>query len=609
MSRDSEKRPWESVEEDEETGARETRKGRSSVPGESSSSNPREIQVVLIDESLEVERQGRQVDMEIEPEADVSSVDSIGVEAFGEAGVEASRLDQSVDRVFAPQEREQPSSGQFAVWVAEGLRVESGSHPDVEPVSPDQEVEKQDEFQQVTLQDLVSEKVVHSVNQQMAPTRRRSQGRPRVELDDEDPVFSWTGGSLYSSGRPTLVIHRSSEDLDTRSFLQVLLRDTYKEIEGGEPGAETVEFVAKEPRIPQVQRNIVTLDLTDGGWQSDMRGGSPVIERNNVDIVPTLRDVASTLYTGELGYLVVDVPDRWEGDLLQGNFFDRLVERVAEAGLPDDGENQGFFEVLRSSPVVVANPKIEAEETLFERVCRYFSVGDNGGQVSSVDQVERVREQVLRRNDWKRIALTERQSADDESDEHYFWKAAIAEGLAWEMQHSFETQRRPDQDNRPFAEFLKTQILGEGIIQTESTPSEDEQIEPDILIESYPQEWVTDGIKEFLDLEADPSQDIVFEFETGRSEGAFNFRKIRETLEKYPEADVKGKHIYVVLPTRLFFRGEKRARMILDLVESWDKVPRNRDLSASVSVPVLGAGYCRGLIPATALVDGLYEGD
>lgn len=612
MSRDSERRPWESIEEDEETGAGETRKGRSSVSGESGSSDLKEIQVALVDETLEVERQEQYVDTRMEPESDVSSVDTTGVEAFGEAGLEASRLNQSVDRIFTPQKRVQPSGSQFAVRVTEGLRAETVSHSDIKTVSPNQELEEEEEFQLVTLQELVSEKVDHSVNQQMTPAQQRSQGRNPVELDKEDPVFSWTGGSPYSSGRPKLVIHRSSEDSDTLSFLQVLLRDTYKEIEGGEPGAETVEFVANEPRIPQVQKNIVTLDLTGDEWQSNMRGESPVIERNDVDIVPTLRDVASTLYTGELGYFVVDVPDEWEGDLLQEDFFDRLVERVAEAGLPEEGEDKGFFEVLRSSPVVVADPKVEDEDALFERVFRYFSVGDHVSQFSSVDQVEQVREQALRRNDWKRIALTERQSAEDESDEHYFWKAAIAEGLAWQMQKYFETQQRPHQDDQPFAEFLKTQILGKEIIQTESTPSnlaEDEQIESDILIESFLQEWVKNGIQEFLDLDEDLSQDVVFEFETGRSEGAFNFRKIRETLEKYPKAGAKRKNIYLVLPTRLFFRGEKRARMILDLVESWKEEYQNHGLSASVFVPVLEDGYCRGLKPGQELVNSLYEGD
>lgn len=616
MSRDSEEKPQESIEGDQETGASEPRTGQSSISGEESGegspSDLKEIRVTLVDDVLEAEKQEPHVDRQIKPETDVSQTGSTTLETLSEDSIEASKISHSVEQRTVPQKDVTATRNQLTIPVTDDLEAYTVSHTDIKTVSPNQKLEEKEEFQLATLQELLSDKIEHSVNHQMTPAQKRSQGREPMELDEEDPVFTWGGGSPYSSGRPKLVIHRSSENLDTLPFLQVLLRDTYKEIEGGEPGAETVEFVANEPRIPQVQKNIVTLDLTNGEWQSNMRGETPVIERNDVDIVSTLREVATTLYTGELGYFVVNVPDEWEGDLLQGDFFDKLVKRIAEAGLPEEEESKGFFEVLRSSPVVIADPKVEEESELFESVARYFSISNDPDRFVSVEQVEQIREQALKRNDWKRIALTERQSSGEESDEHYFWKAAITEGLAWEMQQYFETQERPNQDDQSFEEFIRTQILGDEVIETEKNIGDSDEetgIEPDILIESFYQNWVGDGIKEFLDINEDIAQDVAIEFETGRSEGAFNFRKVRETLEKYPNTGASRKLICLVLPTRLFFRGEKRAQMILDLVSSWDKENPGQSLSAEVFVPILEDGYCRGLESADKVVDRLYRGD
>jgi len=616
MSRDSEEKPQESIDGNKESGASESRTGQSSVSGEESGegspSDLKEIRVTLVDEVLEVEKQEPHVDRQIKPEKDVSQTGSTTLETLSENSIEASKISHSVDQRIVPQKDITATRNQLTITVTDGLEAYTVSYTDIKTVSPNQKLEEEEEFQLATLQELLLDKIEHTVNDQMTPAQLRSQGREPMELDEEDPVFTWGGGSPYSSGRPKLVIHRSSENLDTLPFLQVLLRDSYKEIEGGEPGAETVEFVANEPRIPQVQKNIITLDLTNGEWQSNMRGETPVIERNDVDIVSTLREVASTLYTGELGYFVLNVPDEWEGDLLQGDFFDKLVKRIAEADIPEEEESEGFFEVLSSSPVVIADPKVEAESELYENIARYFSINSDTDIFVNVDQVEQVREQALKRNDWKRIALTERQSSGKESDEHYFWKAAITEGLTWEMQQYFETQERPNQDDQSFEEFIRTQILENQIIETEKNIGDSDEetgIEPDILIESFHQNWVEDGIKEFLDLDDDIAQDVAIEFETGRSEGAFNFRKVRETLEKYPNAKVNRKMICLVLPTRLFFRGEKRAQMILDLVSSWDKEDPGQSLSAQVFVPVLEDGYCRGLESADKVVDRLYKGE
>lgn len=612
MSHDSDRKPEDRPEKSEGTGASEARKGRNTAPGEAADESPgdkKEIQVALVDEVLETEQYEMTVSDQIVPSTDVSEPPLVSVESISKADIEVSRLGQEVDTIVNPGEHHQSASIQHNIPVIERLEAHPVAHSTAEVVTPAQDVEQKDEVQLVGVQEIIANRLNQPVNHKVTPAQYRTQGREPMELDEDDPVFTWTGGSPYNSGRPKLVIHRSPEELSTLPFLRVLLRDTYKEIEGGEPGAETVEFVANEPRIPQIQKNIVTLNLTEDAWQSDMRDENPVIERNDIDIVPKLREVAATLYTGELGYFVVNVPNTWEGDLIQEDFFGKLVERVANAGVSEADEGGGVFEVLESSPVVVANPKIETKEELFSSVSQYFSLEDSVGKFVSVDQIEHVKEQTLRQNDWKRIALTERQSREDESDEHYFWKAIIAEGLARELWKYHETNRRPNQDDRPFGEFLKQEILSKETIRTEVTVGDTDDnsgIKPDILIGSVTSTWMKDALKEFLNRDENLTRDVVIEFETGRSEGAFNFRKIRETLEKYPTNGVSGTAIQLVLPVRLFFRGEQRARMILDLIESWNDEDPGQRLSATALVPVLRQGSCRGLKSANQLVEDLY---
>ena len=83
------------------------------------------------------------------------------------------------------------------------------------------------------------------------------------EVEEIDPVFEWSGGLPYGTNRPTLILHCAEEGIPSFRFMQRCLRDTYAELEGGEPTVEPVEFVANEPQVPVVGGRIVTLDLTD----------------------------------------------------------------------------------------------------------------------------------------------------------------------------------------------------------------------------------------------------------------------------------------------------------------------------------------------------------
>lgn len=612
MTRDSERKP-EELDDQEETGAMENRTGRSAIPGVASAddteaSNLKEIQVALVDDVVETESRDDEVSTRVRPAGKVSQHGPVHVDTVAADAVEIVQVDDAVDQVMEPTRRVGQSSDQVTLPVAAGLQAEVMSSP-VHTVRPQQKVDREDEQRIASLHELTATHIEHQVDQHMEPEQRQSRGRAQLEIDEGDPVFGWAGGSPYGSTQPKLVIHRSKEGLTTLPFLQVMLRDTYTELEGGEPGADTVEFVANEPRVPQVQKNIVTLDLTESGWQATMRSGDPVIERNNVDIVPTLQEVASTLFTGELGYFVVNVPDGWEGDVVRRKFFDNLVAHIS-SGAVSEKEGNDAFAVVQSSPVVMATPHIESETALFTMVMQYFSLyEDDVDRFESVDQVAAAQERALRRNDWKRIAVTERQQRDDESDEHYLWKALVAEGLVWEMKQWFD---REPTDGLDIGTFLQKQVLSEDRLLTEHTVDDGDEhgsVVADLYLSYEQTSWLENAIEEFFGRANEDRWDIAVEVETGRSEGAFNFRKVRESLEKYCEAGVQRNHIWVVLPSRLFYRGERRARMILDLVESWDELQEDQPVSAEVFVPVVTNGSCQEMRAGAALVDELYGGE
>lgn len=463
----------------------------------------------------------------------------------------------------------------------------------------------------------------------------------------DDPAFAWTGGSPYTSRRPALVIHRDEGSVPSLSFLQVLLRDAYKEMVGGEPTAERVDFVANEPRFPDVGRSIVTLDCATGEWSRDVRNGRPVIEREGVDLVPELRRVASTLYTGELGYVVVNVPGEWEDPLRHADFFERLVAAVAgedpdeavdeggagpggtDAGVsgrgstPEsggstpglDGSTSGLdgstggatpggddapgVDRLGSPPVLLAEPTATDPGPFYRTVGRYYGIEPgrdgrpgllDGADPTGVAQVETLQERVLRADDADRVALTELRRSGEENDEHYLWKAALVEGL---IQRCYR-QAGPEYDT--LREYRRDEVLardGDVRIHTEWAPEGSEGPVADVYVEAVPA-W--NAVATFLGgAGAIPGRDLVVEFETGIGEGAHNFRSIRRTLANYGAVADEVSHVAVVVPPRLLFRGVGRARMLVDLVESWDD--RTPKVSADLFVPRLGPGEAGGGVP------------
>jgi hypothetical protein len=330
-----------------------------------------------------------------------------------------------------------------------------------------------------------------------------------------------------------------------------------------------------------------------------MRNGSPEIRRQDSDIVPKLRQIAAELYTGDLGYFVLNVPADFKHKYRRKRYHRKLVETMANQEVSENATtSSSLVEKLKASPVTLAEPRTTDQETFFEKVSQYFSLSPIK-DATSVAQIEEVQERVLTKNDWRRVALTEQQETGEESNEHYLWKAAITEGLARKM---WETN---EQGFNEFDSFLQRNILASDVIKTEVENPDGVEGNPDVYIETSEERWKSEGLKSFIH----PGDNTVFptpiaiEFETGRSEGAFNFRKLRDTLDKYTRNYI---YICIVVPDRLLFQGRKRANMINTLVETWNE---SNEANARLFTPIVEGGNCTGLQPAEKVINELYGDD
>lgn len=606
MDRKREDHPRKPFEEGKQ--GHKPRQAGESAKGESEEATPseKEVLVTIVDETIEAQDLAEAVTDPVEPRMAVHEFSHDELQVQSVSNLKALRTNQTVKARVRPQQHLKDQTTQDAasvepvsrVPICDSIEAERTTTSSIEEVRPAEQLDPGRDVEVAlkgeTAADRINEQVTHMVEPQQT-TAQLTGGNEFFDIDESDPMFRWSGGSPFGSDRPKFVVHINTGNVPSLQFLQVLLRDTYKEIHGGEPGAETVEFVANEPRIPTVQKNIVTLDLTTDNWDPSVRNGSPVIEGKGGDIVPELQQIAAELYTGDQGYFVLNVPADFEHRYRRKGFHRKLVETLAGQEVSESqNEPSSLVEKVRASPVVLVEPQTDEETVFFEKVSRYFSLTPLRDG-TSVSQVEEVQERVLKKNDWRRIALTERQEDNGESSEHYFWKAAIATGLARAMWAENE------QGFTQFDPFLKQEVLSRTVIETEPENPDGVEGYPDIYIDES-QEWAIDGLNAFIDTDADyaVSPPVAIEFETGRSEGAFNFRKIRDTLEKYSAGTVGT---YLVIPNRILFQGRKRADMIISLVEAWRQA---NPVEAGIFTPILDGGRCTGLQPAKTVVNELY---
>lgn len=572
------------------------------------------ITVSIVDEIIKLDQDEAPVLESKSPKAELQQVDRDQSIISLNNVPQLKKINQRTETIVCPQQRlpggnEAVTAGSVNINVpsVNGVTVEQIPLSKVVRVQPDGmlETEEKHEISIINQFELDNKKeaVTNMVEPSQTTEQRQDIDGQFLEINEMDPIFTWGGGSPYGSNKPRFVIHIdkdiNNEEFPSLELLQAVLRDTYTEIEGGQPGAETVEFIANEPRIPSVQHNIVTLDLTEGEWEPKLRNGEPVIEGQSIDLVSKLQDVVSELYTGQLGYFVLNIPEEWNHPVRRKGFHRKLVKTLAGQNISNDlDEDRSIIEAVQASPVVLAEPTITDVDMFFELAWQYFSLSPRQ-DASSIGQIEEVKERVLKQNDWRRVALTERQQkGDGESDEHYFWKAAIVIGLArsmWEENNAGFTD---------FDDFISQNLLTSDTITTENDKLDGIDGVPDIYIEPQTS-WMGEGLTAFLPTEDRVKQSsVAIEFETGRSEGAFNFRKISETLEKFEDRQ-QHELIYLVIPTRVLFRGKKRAEMIDELVDSWS----DRHGNAELCIPVVSRGICTRLQSAEDVIQDLYGGD
>lgn len=450
-----------------------------------------------------------------------------------------------------------------------------------------------------------------SVSTIMTPQTTTTSTRPEPDPEELDPGYHWIGGMPYATTTPQCIVHIDpDDDVGSLSFLQRVLRDTYTELEGGRPRTETVNATTGTVTQTRIHGSVVTLDLSGEAWELDITNQRLSITHDDREVLPEIQNLVDSLYGGKLGYLILNIDaaflkSRFRSDL-RGVFVASLLDKPLET---IDLENNGQMSSVEP-PIRIAEPRC-ADPGIFQRLqAQYF--GFDITDINSDTTTGRIRgdaakleaslENRIRRNSWHRIALTERQDrqTSGESDEHYLWKATLVDSLAWDMKEGYVEY----EEQISFERFVHDHLISDGPITSEAEVENDCKADLKVSTEKlWAWRGVDNGLFERISIDLPKGTDIMIEFETGRSEGAFNFRKIRETLDKY-DTSAKSK-VCVVVPSRILFRSESRARMIQRLVTKWGS-SSNDTADAILCVPELGQYGCRRLVEAGRLLDSWF---
>lgn len=455
-----------------------------------------------------------------------------------------------------------------------------------------------------------------SVTTVMTPESTSTGHRPEPELEERDPGYDWTGGTPYATTTPQCIVHVDSDGVESLPFLQRVLRDTYTELEGGRPRTETLTTRAGTLERPRVDGVIVTLDLTTEEWTVDI-DTRVSLTHGNQELLPEVQALVDSLYGGKLGFLIINIAaDELTSRISSSperTFVAALLDKL-EA--PVDIDDKESLLSADAPPVRIAEPRYDTPAGHRRVRAQYFGFGIGDSESETVDdlrssrvaELEAAQEARVRRNDWRRVALTERQDEEmgGESDEHYLWKAALADGLAWELRGAYVARN----EDISFDRFVRQHLDADGPIDSEADLSDGTA---DLCV-SMDSEWELAAVEQFLNrTPLDPPQGtaVALEFETGRAEGAFNFRKLRETLDRYdgPAATEEGDSVGVVcivVPPRTLFRSGSRARMIRNLVSNWQS-DDDAHPDAALCVPDLGKYGCRRLVGSERLLDDWFS--
>lgn len=521
--------------------------------------------------------------------------------------ISSSRDPEQLETNFRPRPAVSSHESEITSYQIEVKRVSEAAEGEIRP---QQNRETRRDLRHLSSRTITVTRQAETVTDETRPSTTLSQVRVQGgqtlldNVEEIDPIFGWRGGHPYGSNRPVLIFHQEKEGIPSFEFLQRCLRDTYAELEGGEPTSEQIDFVANDAQVPAVGGRIITLDLTDD-WSTSLSGDRPTIEKGGIDIVPTLVEIAHTLYSGGLGYVAINVPSEWAEDkFLRSEFMSNLVEYVADAAPhdPDDEGETGTLEKIQTAPVTIAQPRITDKESFEARVAQYFGF-DRVPSWETIAQADAAFTNLLRSERWAQVALTERQSHNEESSRHYNWKGLLVDGIArqfWiaatdgeEPFNTFAQQKLHRQEDGPL--FTEYPIDGD---------IEDASAIADIYLKGDT-DWFSEGIESFLP-DVEYLNPVTIEFETGFTEGAFQHRKLVETVEKYDNTSFSGT-VLLVVPPRLLYRGKQQARLITQLIGSENE--QFDDFMAVVGIPVISNSTCTGIRKATRVTKELYDNE
>ncbi len=541
-----------------------------------------------------------------EPSSPSAAVDRVSPFTTSKTAITIGR---EADTITAPIKPAPPISGNESRVSSHGITVVRVPEQPIDEARTQQkkEIPSGTHHQPLNRHTLSITRVTERVDTKVRPSTQallQANGQQALldDIEDIDPIFGWSGGHPYGSDRPTLIFHREEADSQIQSFafLQRVLRDTFSEIKGGEPTVDQVEFVANEAQFPTIGGRIVTLDLTDDDWTPSLENGRPTIERGGIDIVSALTEQGKTLYSGGLGYLVINVPAEWELTYRHRDFIRKLVGELANATPHTDKEDGGAFEKIRSAPITIAQPRVTEPEGFATRVAQYFGF-EYTPDYETIAQLDASFTTTLRSQRWAKVALSERQSYGEESSQHYNWKALITEGLAYAL---WKTTTDGDQ---PFDTFIQEKLLPEGPLHTEYPPDAEQPEEGSLIADVYhtdeDSDWLPNRLAEFLDDEL-YERPLAIEFETGFAEAGFGYRKLIESIKKYSDSSFSGT-LLVVVPPRLLYRGERQARHLDRLVRF--QGGQIDDVMTQLCIPVVSEGRCTSLQTASTLITRLYD--
>lgn len=466
-------------------------------------------------------------------------------------------------------------------------------------------------IQAVTLDGTLDRDQESEISQQNEPslTRMNHELKETIDvgsdlLELEDPFYNWTGGTPHGSGRPAVILHVSSGDEHRASltFLERRLRDEYTQRRGGEPQAKRVRLVANKPKIPAISNSVVTFDLTSQEWELNKDTKPIRVERNSEDALEYISEIVRTSYSGELGYLIVNIPDRWRDPISPGDVINQIRQRLvtgADGAVEEWSAKKGDEEsllVARCEPDDVNEIRAQAHQYWFGELKEAEDAIEQESPLT-VEEYEERFERGLRELDWLGTTLTEEH--DSESEEHYHLKAAIASSIAKSM---YKDGSNSTEDLTEFA--VKSLLNDEEPIQSEySIQSKNRNATIDLRIE-----WKR-SLSSIVPIPDDiqPSH-IAFEVETGRGEGGANFRKIWHTIDRLEnEIDL----VCVVIPPRLLLQRRSQSSHLQKLIDIWNQQVENGDVQkprAILCIPTFdSAGECTKIRRAENLVEEVYS--